>query len=154
MDQIGRTISGIVAAVIALAVLAVIVGAGSNSVNVIRAFFSGMAGLLGVAISPATGSNVGAFAGQQLAAGSGIGNSGSSFGSVPFGGSSTLGGSLGVATPGFAFNLSGLGQTIGGISNLFGSSGGTGGGFIDSGGFDLGGAGDAAGLVDTTSGFF
>jgi hypothetical protein len=139
MDKAGEYIAGVIAAVISLAVLGVVLSARSNTVGVMSAFFQGMAGLIGVAISPTTGTNAGAFAGQQLAQGSGLFGVNSA-GNSTFG-SSSLGGSLGVATPGFALNLSGLGQTIGAVSNLFGSSGGTGGsgtGFVDSGSFSDG----------------
>ena len=55
MGDIEKSIVAILSAIIGIAVLAVILSNGSNTVNVIKAFFGGVSGTLAVAISPITG---------------------------------------------------------------------------------------------------
>lgn len=133
MDKIGTQIAGFVSAIIGVAIIAVILSHGSNTVNVIGTFFQGLSQLLSVVISPVTGG--GNFAtGQSTYAGEIVSPGG--FGS---------GSSYNASSGGFGINLNGLGSigasgsTISSIAGLFGGSGGAAGaasGAIDSGVFD------------------
>jgi hypothetical protein len=134
MDDIGGKITGIIAAIISLAVLAVVVSQGANTASVIGSFFSGVTSLLAVAISPVTNSGAASNVLQNLGGGltgSYIGSNISGYsngvnGSVSLGSSgNTAGGILagtGVALNGAASLTNALGGA-GGISSLFGGSG-------------------------------
>lgn len=129
MEGIGEKISAIIAGIIGLAVVALIVSQGANTMGVIYQFFGGLSNLIGVAISPVTGQSV-----AGLSAG-GLGGGSWTTGSPASGG---LG--LAVNTGGFSIGLSqGTVNTIAGqlgnaaasgIGSLFGGS---------SGGVDTGG---------------
>ena len=133
MDDIGAKISAIIAGIIGLAVVALIVSQGANTMGVIYQFFGGLSNLIGVAISPVTGQNV-----AGLSAG-GLGG-----GSWTTGNPAASGGlGLAVNTGGFSIGLSqGTVNTIGnqlgnaaasGLGSLFGGS--SSGGYVDSGQF-------------------
>jgi hypothetical protein len=58
MDKFGQDVTAIITAIIGVAIVAVVLSNGANTVNVLWSFFQGMAGLLSVAISPITGQSV------------------------------------------------------------------------------------------------
>jgi hypothetical protein len=66
MDEVGKAIAGVVAAVIAVAVLAVILSNSSNTSNVLTSFFGGVQSLLGTALGPITGGSSGTAASNLL----------------------------------------------------------------------------------------
>jgi len=143
MDKFGQDVTAIITAIITVAVIAVVLSNGANTVNVILSFFQGMTALLGVAISPITGQSVNS--GGSLTAG--WSNTGTGGFSTSVNG---LSGAVGSAAGGL---LSGLFSGSSGITgNLGGSSGGSSGGSIDSGSWDTGGSSSAiSGLVDSGS---
>lgn len=59
MQGIGEKITGVISAVIGLAILAVILSQRANSANVITTFFSGLSSLVSTAVSPITGTTAG-----------------------------------------------------------------------------------------------
>lgn len=129
----GERIGSIITGIIAVAIVAVVVSNGANTVGVVRSFFGGLAALIGVAVSPITGSGAAQSAvnslGGQLSgglvssAGSGLGNSN---------GAVTLGNPLGAFG-----NLSSFGS-IGNTLGSFGAVGSGSTGAIDAGAWDAG----------------
>jgi hypothetical protein len=118
MDDISKGIGGVVAAVIGVAVLAVVLSNGANTVGVLGAFFAGVRNLLATAISPITGQTTGA-------------NTAALPGGAWSGGNQQFGSLLGGFTG------------SGGYAGSSGAGGGILGGFLggggSSGGFSLGG---------------
>lgn len=53
--DIGKGVAGFVTAIIGLAILAVVLSNGANTVGVLNSFFSGLSGLLRTVIAPVTG---------------------------------------------------------------------------------------------------
>lgn len=127
MNSAGEKIGAVVAAIIGVAVLAIVVSAQANTVNVLSAFFGGVANLIAVAISPITGQTVqGSTAG--LAGGSWLTGSGVSGFSVNAGGiTGAINGLLGGA--------SGAGNVISGLTGSGGSGMLSGQDFLDAGSF-------------------
>jgi PRD1 phage membrane DNA delivery len=113
MDKFGETVTGIIASIITVAIIALVVSGGSTTVGVLTSFFQGLTGLLGVAISPVTGQT------SQFA-NTGLQSSGlfqTSLGGVSSGinsGGVNIGGTL-----------TGLGNLASSINGIAGSSGGT-----------------------------
>jgi hypothetical protein len=141
MDKLGETITGIVAAIITVTIVALIVSQGSTSVGVLTSFFQGLTGLLGVAISPVTGTTS-QFANTGLQS-SGLINDGSLSGFT-------------TANGGVNLNLGGLGN-LGNLGNLASLGGGSN-SIVDNGSFDSGSnvgvvndGGLGSGFVDTGS---
>lgn len=140
MDGISDRIGAMIAAFISLAVIAIVVSNAANTTNVLTSFFSGIANLIGVAISPVTGQSVGGLNASGVSA-SGLTGGGWANGSGGFaltttssGGGGVLGGVLGGVTTG-ASNA--LANTIGGnISNALGNLFSGGGGSNDGGSWD------------------
>jgi hypothetical protein len=137
MDKFGETVTGIIASIITVTIIALIVSQGSTSVGVLTSFFQGLTGLLGVAISPVTG-QTSQFANTGLQS-SGLINDGTS-------------GGFSVANGGVNLNLSGIGSAIGGLGSLGGGSSS----IVDNGSFDSGSnvgvvndGGLGSGFVDT-----
>jgi PRD1 phage membrane DNA delivery len=113
MDKFGETVTGIIASIITVAIIALVISNGSTTVGVLTSFFQGLTGLLGVAISPVTGQT------SQFA-NTGLQSSGlfqTSLGGVSSGinsGGVNIGGTL-----------TGLGNLASSINGISGSSGGT-----------------------------
>jgi hypothetical protein len=136
MGDFGDKIMAIITAIVTLAIIAVVLSFGANTTNVIGSFFSGLAGLIGVAISPVTGQTSGisgnAFFGQPLQ------------GSIIGLGVSNLG-NTGGTLAGTGIALNGLGGALTGGANLISALGGGGGGslggsgVVDTGNFDFSG---------------
>lgn len=139
MNNVGQTVSGILAAIVSLAVLAIVISSRANTVNVVSAFMGGITNLIGVAISPITGASVsnlngGGLAGGQWQTGQSYSNGATSgfasssaaagnIGGVFNVGGQTFGGSIGLGSITSLFG-SGSGSNSGsGLSSLFGSSG-------------------------------
>lgn len=113
MGDIGEKITGMIAAIVGLAVLAIVISQRANTANVLGAFFGGLSTLIGTAISPITG---------QTPAGSNTALSGGNWA-----------GSSGAGTSQFAssgFNPMSL-LSGGGMGNILGGSSGSGSGGID-----------------------
>jgi len=134
MNDVGNKIMGVVGALVTLAIVAVLVSYGANTANVIYSFFSGLGGVIGVAVSPVTGSGASANAIASL----GAPLQGSSI--VGINGFAGYGGySPGGILAGSGVALSGLGQSAQGIANAINtlsSSGGSSGGYVDTGSFN------------------
>lgn len=128
MQGIGEKIMGVIAAMTALAVLAIVISSRANSVNVLSAFFGGLSNLIGVAISPVTGQSVSGLNATGL---QGF-TTGANSGGFAISGAAT--GNNG----GVAFGVSGL--NLNSLGSLFGGGGSSGGAGIGSSSF-----GDAAG---------
>ncbi len=104
MEGIGRSISELVALVIGVAIIAVVLSNGANTVNVITSFFNGLSSLIRAAVSPVTGGNS-----VNLSSGGGT---------LPVSGSITnVSGTIGNA------NSGGVQGSISGLFNLGGGSG-------------------------------
>jgi hypothetical protein len=145
VNDLGQKIGAFIAAIIGLAVLAIVISARANTVNVLGAFFGGVTNLVGVAISPVTGTS---------AAGAGLGG-GSWEGGTPYASGFALpatgggGGAFGLSTPGgFNLGVSGVGDILGGLGSLVGGSGGGGGSLFSGLGSMFGGGG---GFIDSGS---
>lgn len=129
--------TAVISGIIGLAVVALVVSQRANTANVLKAFFSGVSNVIGVAISPVTGQSV-----------SGVGAAGLTGGNWQAYSLASAGPSTATGTgPTGGFNIGGL---LGGGSPLGGLLGGGGGGG-GIGGLDvtslLGGiGGDAGGL--------
>lgn len=135
-SNIGKSIVGIISAVIGLAIIAVVLSRGATTVGVLGSFFSGLASLIAVAVSPITGQNT-----QQLAAAA-AGVSATSSGSyVPVSGYGFGSLSGGVSTGGIS--ISGGNQNGGGSINVSGSTLSSIGNFVG-GLFSTGSTGSAA----------
>lgn len=109
MGDIGEKLTGIVAAVIGLAVLAIVISQKANTANVLGAFFGGISNLVGVAISPVTGQAVSGLNASGLSGGTWTGG-GSTAGSSALSGitgasgaQNYLGAALGAVGGGFGF---------------------------------------------------
>ena len=123
MSNMGERIVGFVGAIVALAVVAILISAKSNTPNVLGAFFGGLSNLIGVAISPVTG--------QTVAGLSAAGLTSSGLTGQPAQWAQTIGSSSGTSG-----SLGGIGSILGGggsggLGGILG--GGAGGGFIDTG---------------------
>jgi hypothetical protein len=102
MDKFGETVTGVIASIITVAIIALVISGGSTTVGVLTSFFQGLTGLLGVAISPVTGQT------SQFA-NTGLQSSGlfqTSAGGV----------STGINGGGVNLNLGGLGSALNGIA--------------------------------------
>lgn len=126
MGKIGDEISAILTAIIGLAILAVIVSGGSNTVNVITAAFSGLNALIRTAITPVTGGSIASTGSYPVisAAGGNYGGSNSLYGSSLSGSSGgiTIGGFGGGAGGSLSISGSTLNSLTSGLSNLFGTN--------------------------------
>jgi hypothetical protein len=138
MDKFGQDVTAIITAIIGVAIVAVVLSNGANTVNVLWSFFQGMVGLLSVAISPITGQSVAS--GGTLTAGwqntgvngftvsGGVGTNGainSITGSVNSASALISAGTNGIMNGAAAANaLSGLFGGSSGLSSLFGGSSG------------------------------
>ena len=131
MDKFGETVTGIIASIVTVAIIALIISGHSTSVGVLTSFFQGLTGLLGVAISPVTG-QTSQFANTGLQS-SGLFQTGSGFG-INSGGVN-IGGSL-----------TGLGNLASSINSIAG--GGT--SLADNGSFE---SGTNSVLVNSGEGF-
>lgn len=100
-DKVGNAIAGFITAILGVAIVAVILSQGANTVNVLGTFFSGLTNLLAVVISPVTG-------GSNFA--SGLGGTSTYAGEVTYGSSGSSANGLGVG-----LNINGLGSL--GVSN-------------------------------------
>lgn len=129
MDKIGNQIAGFVTAIIGVAIIAVILSQGSNTVNVIETFFGGLSQVLGVVISPVTG-GANFASGQSTYAGEIVSPMGLGSGNAY----NASGGGLGLSLNGIG-SLGLSGSQISSIGNLFSGSGGSG-GVTDTGSFD------------------
>jgi PRD1 phage membrane DNA delivery len=118
IGKIGMGVSALFTGIIGLAILAVVLSNGSNTVNVIQAFFSGLTSLLTNVITPVQGgSNV-----QLLG---GATSSGSSSGGGGLGGIlGGLGGGGGGGSTSGLDSLFGVGSELG-LGSGGGSSGGS-----------------------------
>jgi PRD1 phage membrane DNA delivery len=149
MNDVGQKIGAFIAAIIGLAVLAIVISARANTVNVLGAFFGGVTNLVGVAISPVTGTSA---AGAGLGGGSWEGTGGSPYASgfaLPATGGGG-GGAFGLSTPGgFNLGVSGVGDILGGLGSLVGGGGGGGGSLFSGLGSMFGGGG--GGFIDSGS---
>jgi len=96
LDKVGNGIAGFVTAIIGVAIVAVILSQGANTVNVLGTFFSGFSQLLQVVISPVTG-------GANFASGT-SGQTGTYAGQI------TLGGLYGGTTGSSGLALNGIGS--------------------------------------------
>lgn len=119
MDKFGETVTGVIASVITLAIIALVISQHATSVGVLTSFFQGLTGLLGVAISPVTGTtsqfaNTGLQSSGlfQSGGGYGVNSGGVNLGGVNLGG---LGGL--VNTVGSFGNAGGIPSVAGDLSN-------------------------------------
>lgn len=124
LDKIGTSIAGFVTAILGVAIVAVILSQGANTVNVIGTFFSGLSSLLSVVLSPVTG-------GSNFALGAG--QTGAYQGEVTLGGGYTTG-SSGISLNG----LGSLNLSNSAINSLLGSGSSGSGGSLIGGNFDSG----------------
>ena len=131
--SIGKGITGFVTAIIGLAILAVVLSNGANTVGVLNSFFSGLANLLKVVVAPVTGGS-----------GTSLSSSAYPLGVTGYAGSIVPGNSASGGYGGFSLGANGNGVSVGtpyggvnlsqqtiqsgisGISNLFAGSGGAG----------------------------
>jgi hypothetical protein len=114
-DGVGKTFAGMIAGIIGVAIISVVLSNGSNTVNVIRAFFGGFSSILAIAVSPTTGNSSGATSAiSQLVSGA-TNNGGYTSASVAGGGGLSFGGSNG--TLGGSIGLSGafIGSALNGL---------------------------------------
>ena len=122
ISEIGSGLSGIIAAIIGLATLAIILSQKSATTSVITSLFTGLTGLVTAATTPVTGgtnaTGGGAIPTISLGGSSGLGSSGW--------GSSTMGGLNGVNV-GQAVNLATSGANLlsSGLNAIGGSSAGS-----------------------------
>lgn len=117
MGDAGEKLVGIIGAIVALAVVAIVISARANTAAVLSSFFGGLSNLIGVAISPVTGQTVsGLQAGLTGGQWSGSGTSGFSLGST-----------YGVNVGGVGQIANVAGQFAGGLLNSVGGAYGYGG---------------------------
>jgi hypothetical protein len=124
MDKFGQDVTAIITAIIGVAIVAVVLSNGANTVNVLWSFFQGMAGLLSVAISPITGQSV--TSGGTLTAGwSNTGVNG--FGVGTNGTINSITGSVNSASALITAGTNGImngASAVNALSSLFGGSSG------------------------------
>jgi hypothetical protein len=125
IGKIGMGVSALFTGIIGLAILAVVLSNGSNTVNVIQAFFSGLTSLITNVVTPVQGGSNVQLLGGATSSGSSSGGGG-------------LGGILGGLGGGGG---SGGGLSFGGLDSILGSSGSGGGSLFGS----IGGGGSSGG---------
>jgi hypothetical protein len=107
LSSIGKGVSALVAGIIGLAILSVVLSNGSSTVAVMQSFFSGLAQLIQVVVTPVSASSS---------------TSGSSLLTNPLSVLEGTGSSLGGSSGGLG-NILGGGSSAGGISGVLSDSG-------------------------------